>query len=116
MLQRGNRSPYFPDGEKQLADGPIKVDPDHCTLDFENDDVRVVCIRYAPGEKSVMHGHPKSVVVFLTDCKGRFNYPDGKGEDIEVKGGQAMFTEATEHLPENTSGQPFEVIQIELKR
>lgn len=98
-----------------MAQDPASVDPKHYTVDSENDDVRVLRIRYAPGDKSVMHGHPKSVVVFLTDCKGRFNYPDGKSEDIEVKAGQTMFTEATEHLPENTSGQPFEVLQIELK-
>jgi quercetin dioxygenase-like cupin family protein len=99
-----------------MADDPIKVDANPYSVDFENDEVRVIRIRHAPGEKSVMHGHPKSVVVFLTDCKGRFNYPDGKSEDIEVNAGQAMFTEASEHLPENTSGQPFEVVQIELKR
>jgi quercetin dioxygenase-like cupin family protein len=98
-----------------MAQDPAKVDSKHYTVDFENDDVRVLRIRYAPGEKFVMHGHPKSVVVFLTHCKGRFNYPDGKSEDIEVKAGQTMSTEATEHLPENTSGQPFEVLQIELK-
>lgn len=98
-----------------MAQDPAKVDSKHYTVDFENDDVRVLRIRYSPGEKSVMHGHPKSVVVFLTDCKGRFNYPDGKSEDLEVKAGQTMFTEATEHLPENTSQQSFEVLQIELK-
>jgi quercetin dioxygenase-like cupin family protein len=98
-----------------MAQDPAKVDPKHYTVDFENDDVRVLRIRYAPGEKSVMHGHPKGVAVFLTDCKGRFTYPDGKSEDIEAKAGQTMFTEATEHLPENNSQQPFEVLQIELK-
>ena len=98
-----------------MAQDPATVDPKHYTVDFENDDVRVLRIRYAPGEKSVMHGHPKSVVVFLSECKGRFTYPDGTTEDLEVKAGQTMFTEATEHLPENTGQQPFEVLQIELK-
>lgn len=99
-----------------MAQDPAKVDPNHYTVDFENDDVRVLRIRYQPGEKSVMHGHPKSVVVFLTDAKGRFNYPDGKSEDLLVKAGQVMYTDPTEHLPENTGEQPFEVLQIELKR
>jgi quercetin dioxygenase-like cupin family protein len=98
-----------------MALDPAKVDSKHYTVDFENDDVRVLRIRYAPGEKSVMHGHPKSVVVFLTDAKGRFTYPDGKSEDLNVKAGQTMFTEPTEHLPENSSQHSFEVLQIELK-
>ena len=98
-----------------MAQDPAIVDSKHYTVDFENDAVRVLRIRYAPGDKSVMHGHPKGVVVFLTDCKGRFTYPDGKTEDIEAKAGQTMFTEATEHCPESLSARPFEVLQIELK-
>jgi quercetin dioxygenase-like cupin family protein len=61
-----------------MAQDPVKVDPKHYTVEFENDKVRVVRIEYAPGEKSVMHGHPASVVVFLNDSQGRFTYPDGK--------------------------------------
>ena len=99
-----------------MAKDPAEVDPQHYTVDFENDDVRVIRIRYGPGEKSVMHGHPKSVVVFLTDCKGRFTYPNGETEDMEVIAGQTLYTDATEHLPENTGQEPFEVLQIELKR
>lgn len=95
---------------------PVAVDPKHYSVEFENDHVRVVRIKYAPGEKSVMHGHPASVIVFLSDCRGRFTYPDGKTEEINAKAGQTMFTEPTEHLPENLSNQPFEVLQIELKR
>lgn len=98
-----------------MAQDPVKVDSKHYKLEFENDDVRVIRIRYAPGEKSRMHGHPKSVLVFLTDLKGRFTYPDGKTEDIEGKAGQTMYTEATEHLPESRGKEPFELIQIELK-
>jgi mannose-6-phosphate isomerase-like protein (cupin superfamily) len=99
-----------------MAQDPSKVDANHYTVDFENDDVRVLRILYAAGEKSVMHGHPKSVVVFLTDARGRFTYPDGKTEDLLVKAGQVMYTGPTEHLPENTGERPFEVLQIELKR
>jgi quercetin dioxygenase-like cupin family protein len=98
-----------------MAQDPLKVDRKHYKLEFENDDVRVIRIRYAPGEKSVMHGHPKSVTVFLTDCAGRFTYPGGKTEDFNVKAGQTMFFDAVEHLPESRSKKPFELIQIELK-
>jgi len=55
-------------------DDPITVDPKHYNVEFENDQVRIVRITYGPGEKSVMHGHPSSVLVFLTDCHGRFTY------------------------------------------
>ena len=44
-------------------------------------------IMYGAGEKSVMHGHPESIAVFLADANGKFTYPDGKTEDINAKAG-----------------------------
>ena len=98
-----------------MTHDPVKVDSKHYTVEFENDDVRVIRIRYAPGEKSKMHGHPKSVAVFLTDCEGRFTFPDGKSENFNSKAGQTMFMEPTEQLSESRSKNPFELLQIELK-
>jgi quercetin dioxygenase-like cupin family protein len=81
----------------------------------ENDRVRVLRIKYGPGGKSVMHGHPALVGVFLTDGRFLFTYPDGKSEEIEGKAGQVLFFDAFAHLPENLSDRPFEGIAVELK-
>ena len=43
---------------------PVKVDPKHYKVEFENESVRVLRISYAPGEKSVMHYHPNAVAVY----------------------------------------------------
>jgi len=98
------------------GEDPVKVDPKHYKVEFENDRVRVVRIKYKPGEKSVMHSHPESVAVFLTDAHAKFTYPDGKSENIKANAGSVMHMDAFTHLPENTSKRPFEVIQVELKR
>ncbi len=95
---------------------PVQVDPKHYKVELENDRVRVLRISYGPGEKSVMHGHPALVGVFLTDGHFRFTYPDGKTEEIEGKAGQVMSYDAFAHLPENLSDRPFEAIAVELKR
>jgi len=55
------------------------------------------------------------VAVFLNDCEARFTYPDGKTEDVKAKAGQVLYFPALDHLPENLSDKPFEVIGIELK-
>src|SRR5438128_8585111 len=83
------------------AQDPVKVDPKHYKVEFENDQVRVLHIKYAPGEKSVMHEHPDSVAVFLTDQTAKFTYPDGKSEEVATKKGQTMWTKGGPHLPEN---------------
>jgi quercetin dioxygenase-like cupin family protein len=98
-----------------MAQDPVQVDPQHYTVEFENDQVRVLRIRYGPHEKSVMHGHPASVAVFLADTRGKFTFPDGKTEEFTTTRGQSMFVPAGEHLPENLSDQPLEVVLVELK-
>ena len=95
---------------------PVQVDAKHYKVELENDNVRVLRIKYGPGEKSVMHGHPDTVAVFLGDARFRFTFPGGKVEDGTVSAGQVMYFDALEHLPENTGNQPFEVIAIELKK
>lgn len=95
---------------------PVTVDPDHYQVETETEQVRILRVRYLPQSKSVMHGHPASVAVFLTDGKCRFTFPDGSTEDHDIKAGQTMAMPAMDHLPENTGTEPFEVILIELKQ
>jgi quercetin dioxygenase-like cupin family protein len=99
-----------------VSEDPVEVDPRHYKVEFENDRVRVLRIKYGPGEKSVMHSHPESIAVFLTDANARFTYPDGRTEDIDANAGTVQHMEAFPHLPESLSSRPFEVIAIELKR
>jgi beta-alanine degradation protein BauB len=97
------------------AQDAVKVDPKHYTVVSENAQVRILKVHYGPHEKSVMHSHPASVAVFLSDAKVQFSYPDGKQEDVTVKAGDARYTPSTIHLPENTGDNGMDVIVVELK-
>jgi quercetin dioxygenase-like cupin family protein len=98
-----------------LAQDPVKVDPKHYKLVFENDQVRVLRIHYGPHEKSVMHEHPDSVAVMLADQKYKFTMPDGKTEEHEGKAGESMWVAAGKHLPEAVGDKPIEVVLVEMK-
>jgi len=99
-----------------MALDPVESDPKHYQLEFENDRVRVLRIRFGPHERSVMHGHPPGIAVILSDCDFRFNLPRGKMQEILGKAGQIIsFEEPFEHLPENLSDKRFEAILVELK-
>ena len=97
------------------AQDPVKVDAKHYKVEFENGHVRVLRIHYGPHEKSIMHSHPSSVAVFLTDGNVKFTFPDGKTQEAPVKAGQTQWEPAGKHLPENTGDKPFEVVLVELK-
>src|SRR3989441_1329081 len=98
-----------------LAQDPVKVDPKHYKVEFENSSVRVLRIKYGPHEKSVMHSHPNSVAIFQTDGRVKFTFPNGKTEERDMKAGTVMWTPAVKHLPENLTDNDMEVILVELK-
>ncbi|MEE9163737.1 MAG: cupin domain-containing protein [Thermoplasmata archaeon] len=94
---------------------PVAVDSKHYTVEFENDQVRVLRIRYGPGEMSEMHEHPNGVGVFLTDGEARFHFEDGTSEEMSWKAGDAAWFPAAKHNPENRGDGPIELIEVELK-
>ncbi len=98
-----------------MAQDPVKVDSKHYKVEQENSQVRVLRIHYGAHEKSVMHAHPASVAVFLTDGDSKFTLPDGKTIESHFKAGEVQWEAAGKHLPENTGDKPFDLVLVELK-
>jgi quercetin dioxygenase-like cupin family protein len=98
-----------------FAQDPVKVDPAHYKVEMENAQVRILRVHYGAHEKSVMHSHPDSVAVFLSDGTVKFTLADGKTQNANGTKGQVLYTPAQIHDPENTGDAPFDVIVIELK-
>ena len=98
-----------------MAQDATKVDAKHYKVEFQNSRVRIVRAHYGPHEKSVMHSHPDLVAIFQTDGRVKFTFPNGKTEERDMKAGQALWTPATKHLPENLTDNDMEVILVEFK-
>jgi hypothetical protein len=82
---------------------PVKTDPKHYKVEFENEHVRVLRIHFGPREKGETHEHILNrVVLNLND------QTSGKADDVRVAG-------AATHAEENTSDQPADRIAVELK-
>ncbi len=104
-----------PEGRLKSGD-PVKLDPQHYQVEYENERFRVLRVRFGPNERSVTHWHPPGVVIILSDCDMKTFLPEGKARNIMGTSGQVIgFDEPLEHLPENMSAQPFEAIWVELK-
>ncbi|MDH3512088.1 MAG: hypothetical protein OER85_14650, partial [Gammaproteobacteria bacterium] len=104
-----------PAAGQSAAIDPTVADPNHYTVELENDAVRILRIKYGAGEESVMHQHPDSVAVFLTDADGVMTIADGSAIDFSIPAGSATFNPAGEHQPKNVSDSAWEVIEVELK-
>lgn len=101
--------------KKQVASDPVAIDAKHYKVEFENDKVRVLRIKYGPHEKSPMHSHPPMVAVLLTPHCSRHVFADGEVKEIRGKAGEVLYMDRTEHEPENQASEPFELVAIELK-
>ena len=101
-------------GTKFVPDA-VSADPAHYSVSFENELVRFVRVRYGPGEKSVMHRHTASCVIFLTDQTFNFTLPDGTTEPASAPAGALGCGDGNVHLPENIGSAPAEFIMVEFK-
>ena len=95
---------------------PLKVDPKHYHLEFENDQVRVFRVKFGPHEGAPMHEHQLSrIMVYLTDAKVQVTSADGKVETTPRKAGDIVQGGAARHSELNTTDQPVEVLVTELE-
>ena len=97
------------------ADDPVKIDSKYHTVDFENDQVRVLRTVLAPHVKAPMHSHPAYVVVYLTDLHTKMAFPDGTVNDNRRAKGDVAWRDALKHSTENVENQRAEEIQVEMK-
>jgi quercetin dioxygenase-like cupin family protein len=97
------------------AQDVIAADPKHSKVEFENEQVRVIRYHFEPGDKTPMHGHPDNVQVLLTDTNVDVTTPDGKTAPSAGKAGDARWRPAGQHAVQNTGGNPFDGILVEMK-
>lgn len=101
---------------KGSAKDPLKVDPKHYKVEFENDQVRVVRVKIGARESVPMHEHGLDrVVVYLTDQDFKITAPDGKVTMAKHKAGDVGFSNPGTHSEENLSDKPFEIVVVEFK-
>ena len=97
------------------AQDPLKVDPAHHKLEFENDQVRVIRVTIPAGDKTLVHEHPNSVGVYLRDTQSRLSPVGGKVTETTRKAGDVLELKAVKHVIENIGSTTAEIIMVELK-
>jgi quercetin dioxygenase-like cupin family protein len=97
------------------AQDQVALDPGIARVEFENEQIRVVRIRYAPHQKGHMHSHPARLSVTITGNDVRVDLPDGKSTTAKRKPHELFWSDAVTHQAENLSDGPLENIEIELK-
>ena len=97
-----------------MSDDPTVTNPDHYTVVFENERVRVLEYSDAPGDRTTPHSHPDSVMVTLSDFDRKLSVGE-RSRDVSMATGQANWLPAQTHMGENIGSTPTHVIFVELK-
>ena len=93
---------------------PVETNPDHYSVVFENDRVRVLEYRDRPGERTTPHEHPDSVMHTLSAFRRRLHSGDAH-RDVEMPAGHTGWLPAQQHAGENIGDTPTHVLFVELK-
>jgi quercetin dioxygenase-like cupin family protein len=93
---------------------PVETNPDHYTVVFENDRVRVLEYTDRPGERTTPHEHPDSVMHTLSSFRRRL-YAGDAHRDVEMPAGLTGWLPAQQHAGENIGDTPTHVLFVELK-
>lgn len=94
---------------------PAMVASDVYKLILDNERVRVFEVRFMPGQKAEMHGHPDHVIYVLSDYTLNLMFPDGKSQEVELKAGQSIFMGAGPHAAVNIGKTEGHALVVELK-
>jgi quercetin dioxygenase-like cupin family protein len=93
---------------------PVATNPDHYTVIFENDHVRVLEYTDQPGDRTTPHEHPDSVMVTLSSFRRRL-YSGEMERDVEIPAEATSWLPAQQHAGHNIGDTPTHVIFVELK-
>ena len=98
-----------------FAQDAAKACGDMCKVILENEHVRVLDYHVKPGGKVPMHSHPPAVTYYMTDAKLKTTLADGKVMTVDVKAGDAKWSDAVTHANENIGTTEGHVIVVEMK-
>ena len=105
----------MPTPSKAAPDDAVSTDPEHYKVLLDNERVRVLEFRGAPGNKTPMHSHPNYVTYSFNGGTSTFTYPKGKPAEAEVPAGDVRWHKAETHAGQNTGQKELHVLIVEIK-
>ncbi|MCC7155533.1 MAG: hypothetical protein IT161_13240 [Bryobacterales bacterium] len=108
-----------PGGTSRKVSGeldPVKLDPKHYHVRFENEQVRVLRVKIGPGESAPLHQHSlPRLVVYLTPMDIEVTSAEGKTERVTKAAREISFAGPARHSEKNAGSGAFEVVVVEFK-
>ncbi|MHA7221275.1 cytoplasmic protein [Arthrobacter sp. RHLT1-20] len=97
-----------------MSQDPVASNPRLYRVVFENERVRVLEYTDTPGDKTVEHHHPDSVMITLSTFRRRLS-GHGDNVDVEIPSGTARWLPAQDHSGTNIGDTATHTMFVELK-
>jgi hypothetical protein len=94
---------------------PLKIDPKHYRLDYENEHVRAIRLTLKADEAVPMHDDVDALAVCIEECHLRFTEPGGHIQDVHMETGETRWIFGDTHSARNLNTNPMEMLLIEVK-
>jgi hypothetical protein len=94
---------------------PTVTNPEHYSVVFENDRVRVLEYTDHPGDKTTPHEHPDSVIIALSTFQRRMYSTDDEPHDVTLTAGKVGWLSAQRHSGHNIGETESRALFVELK-
>lgn len=104
-----------PDPQVTTYSDACAVDPQHHVTLYEDDNIRVLRVRYGPQESSAMHGHPSLVMIPVNSATLRRTDSRGRTDIIDSQPWLAIQMSIDIHKYENLADIPFDAVVVEMK-
>ena len=95
----------------QKLQDAVTADPQHYSVEFENDIVRLLRVKLGAGNSTPRHAHSAYCAIELSDS----SLKEADGPVAESKAGQVFCGDATSHAPRNVGKGLAESIVVEFK-
>jgi len=97
------------------AQDPVKVDPAHYRVLFENAHMRVLEYRDKPGDKAPMHSHPAYMTYVTGSGRVRDTLPNGESSVDEIVGSEFACLPPITHEGQNIGTTGIQELLVEFK-
>jgi len=94
---------------------PLKIDPKHYHLDYENEQVRAIRLTLKADEAVPLHDDVDALAICIQECHLRFRKADGHTQDVHMESGETRWLYGDAHATKNLNTNPMEMIFIEVK-
>jgi quercetin dioxygenase-like cupin family protein len=82
----------------------------------DNDKVNVSEVTFAPGAVADWHSHPQYTAYARTDVTMKIEMKDKDTRTVNLKAGEAIYSDAVMHRTSNVGKKPFTMIVTEMKQ